>query len=693
MHGRHDSSGFRRVLHLALIVAVLTALAGQAPQAGSAARQSVGSQGRAVPSDLGPNQYFRAVPWTGLPGVTVTVGELMQREAQALPISGAPSERRTEQTEREFKGPRNNPDAPALSRWPPESATRTPIASGPTVAFNMTTNWLGPTVSESGFIPPDSNGGVGPTQVLVTANGRFRVYDKTGNPGTFNVSDQTFWSSVITASPKGTIVSDPHVRYDRLSDRWFITGIDVPEPCECSNRILIAVSSGPTITESTSFSLYFFQHDAVGPSPNRDTGAFADYDTLGVDRNALYIGANIFGPSSFLNTTGYVVRKSSLLSGGPIVVTAFRQLLNPSTFEGLYTPQGVDNDDPAANEGYFIGVDGFLYGRLALRRVLDPGGSPSISGSMFVTTPTTAEPIPQVAQGSTRPLDAIDTRLFAAMIKKNKLTGVSSLWTAHNIGVNASGVATSALSRRNGGRWYQLDSLSTTPTLTQAGTVFDPASSGANGFWINTIAANGQGHAAIGQSWAGPSIPASLTVLSRLSSDPPGQMSDAFAIVGVAGYNIQPPPFTGPQRWGDFSQTVVDPTDDMTVWTFQEYADVTNSWAVRAVKLQAPPPATPVSASPPSISQGVASTIVTITGTSSGGSGFFDPGPRFAGRIQGWVSGGVVVNGVFFLNSTTVALDVSTTGATTGPKDVTITNPDGQTNTGAGLFNVTSSGG
>ena len=64
--------------------------------------------------------------------------------------------------------------------------------------------------------------------------------------------------------------------------------------------------------------------------------------TLGVDANALYIGVNEFSSAAsggfFLNTTGYVVRKSSLLSGGPPVVTAFRQLLDPSTFVGPYTP-------------------------------------------------------------------------------------------------------------------------------------------------------------------------------------------------------------------------------------------------------------------------------------------------------------------------------------------------------------------
>jgi hypothetical protein len=685
----------------ALALLAISVVAAQRPgDRSTSGTAQAGAALNAVPN-LGPNESFKGVPWTGQPGVTVTVAELMAREANAPRVEGAPRERRHEQSEREFDKWRKNPDAPAVSQWPADDGRAVASASSK-VAFNITNNWLGPTVSESGFIPPDSNGAVGPTQVLVTANGRFKVYDKLGNLGSFNVSDQTFWSSVITVSPGGTFVSDPHVRYDRLSGRWFISEIDVPEPCECSNRILIAVSSGSTITDSTSFTLYQFQHDLVGPTPNPDTGGFADYDTLGVDQNALYIGANIFDGSptfNFRNVTGYVVNKASLLSGGPPVVTAFRQLLNPTTFAGPYTPQGVDNDDPAATEGYFIGVDGQFYGRLAVRRVTSPGATPSISGSLFVTTPGTGNPIPQAAQGSVRPLDALDIRLYAAMIKKNKLTGMSSLWTAHNIAVFADGAApadpNTTEGDRNAGRWYQLDNLTTTPTLTQSGTIFDAAASGANGFWINTIAANGQGHAAIGQSWAGPSIPASMAVFSRQSNDPLGQMSNGQGLLGIAGYNIQQGG-TAPQRWGDFSQVVVDPTDDMTLWTFQEYCNSANnvffngrgSWGVRVIKLQAPAPATPASASPASVPRLRATTKVIITGTSTNGSGFFDPGPGFANHISATVSGGVVVNAVRFIDPTHVELDVNTVGATEGPTNVTITNPDGQSVAAAGILTV-----
>ena len=52
-------------------------------------------------------------------------------------------------------------------------------------------------------------------------------------------------------------------------------------------------------------------------------------------------------------------------------------------------------------------------------------------------------------------------------------------------------------------------------------------------------------------------------------------------IAGGGAYNLQ----NFFQRWGDYSQMVVDPNDDMTVWAFQEYTSATNVWTVRGQKL------------------------------------------------------------------------------------------------------------
>ena len=96
------------------------------------------------------------------------------------------------------------------------------------------------------------------------------------------------------------------------------------------------------------------------------------------------------------------------------------------------------------------------------------------------------------------------------------------------------------------------------------------------------------------------------------------------------------------------------------------------------MKLIAPPPATPNTATPSSIPIGVASQNVNITGTSSSGSGFFDPGSGFANRLVVSVSGGVIVNSDTFIDATHITINISTVAATPGAVNVTLTNPDSQ---------------
>ena len=636
-------------------------------------------------------QETDGVPWTGEPGITETVAEIMEREQRAPKVAAfPPRETKPEVEFRKLLPPRLRPGAPAVPRWPMlEGALAAP---GPYNPQTVGTSFLAAQLSESGFIPPDSMGDVGPTQILVAINGRIKVFDKNGVLGGLNATTDVFFNSVRN----GAGTSDPHIRYDRLSQRWFVTIINTPVPGP--NRVLIAVSSGPTILSSSSFTFFQFQQDTVG-TPGPDLNGFADYDTLGVDKFALYIGVNMFNQAltAFVGTTGFVVNKANLLSA-TLTVTAFRQMAgNTCPGAGPYTPQGVHNDDPSATQGYFVGVDICLFSTLQVRRVSDPGGVPTLSGNLAVNVPTTSFPIPQVQPGGPPALDALDDRLYAAAIRRNKITGASTLWTAHNVEVNTSG-AGQAGGGRNGSRWYEVGSLTGTPALIQAGTLFDSAGSTPFGYWIPSVAMSGQGHMALGASRAstvaasGPAGGhASISVAGRLRPDVLGTIqAPTLAVDSDSRYDVGA---SSPDRWGDYSQVGVDPNDDMTMWTFQEYANATNSYGVRAIKLIPPPPATPASASPSAVSPGQPSVSVTITGSSIAGSEFFDPGPDsggpgFANHITASVSGGVTVNSVTFISPTQVTLDVSTIGAPVGPKDVTITNPDGQSRTGIGILAV-----
>ncbi len=201
---------------------------------------------------------------------------------------------------------------------------------------------------------------------------------------------------------------------------------------------------------------------------------------------------------------------------------------------------------------------------------------------------------------------------------------------------------------------------------------------------------NGQGHTLLACSVGGLNERAEIAMAGRLSSDPLGVLQSPVVVqTSSSDYNLADG--VNPHRWGDFSLTTVDPNDDMTFWTAQEYCNAANSWGVRIIQIKAPPPAIPSICNPASIVGGTTNVDVVLTGVSTSGSGFFDPGTGFQNHISAAVDGGgVVVNRTTFTDPThlTLNLDVSR-GALAGLRTLTVTNPDGQFVTSAvGLFTV-----
>src|SRR5204862_4458386 len=134
----------------------------------------------------------------------------------------------------------------------------------------------------------------------------------------------------------------------------------------------------------------------------------------------------------------------------------------------------------------------------------------------------------------------------------------------------------------------QIADLTGTPTLIQAGTLFDPTVTNARGFWMPSTAMSGQGHMALGCSYAGSNDFAGIATSGRLRTDPLGSnQPGTLALVSNKAYNLVfASESTNFHRWGDFSQVSIDPNDDMTMWTFQEYCNATASWAVQAIQLK-----------------------------------------------------------------------------------------------------------
>jgi hypothetical protein len=623
-------------------------------------------------------QYRAAsgIPIIGSAPITETTAQIMAR--QASPAA-------------KFQRPYVSlPERPVLinKQHSSTSLTQGPV-SGPTTpqspnsAFTLGISFDGPSATTPCGTPPDTMGAVGPTQFIILLNCNIVSYDKSTGlaDGVLNTTPDTFFTSV-----RSSYTTDPHIRYDRLTQRWYLVIIDITFP---NNRVLIAVSDSATITSGTTWSFYYFQ-SAVGAH----TDCLADYPTPGLDANALYIGANQFCGASLATATyagsdGYVVQKSSLLGGGPIHVTGFESMSTP--ISGPLSPQGVDNPDPAAVEGFFIGVDNGSYNQLDLIRVNNPGGAaPTISTIVPITTANLGQALSQPhlgnLQGVNGYLDAADASLFAAYYRNG------SLWTAMDVGVsvgsNSCNGAAGGIATRDAVFWWEIQGIPTgsTPAIRQSGSICDRTATNPAFYSYGTIAVNGQGHAAIGYTVAGAASYTEPGYSVRLSSDVLGTMPTSYiSPLGSHPYN---PAFDtgltrGYRRWGDYSYTSVDPCDDMTIWTIQEYASQDNAYGERVTQLKAPPPASLVSANPSSVAPGQTNLNVVITGNPVSGSGFYDTPSSMAGepcrkRLSATVSDGVTVNSINYTDSTHSTLNISTVGAPNGVKTVTVTNPDGQ---------------
>lgn len=569
-------------------------------------------------------------------------------------------------------------------------------------------NFLSTDFYEQYSWPPDPTGDVSSSQVIVSTNGGIKVFNKPGVTDLPLVTptgySRTMASSLLFIpldqffSPvlrKKSFTSDPHVRYDRLTKRWFIVAIEV-DTTFSNNLVLLAISDGDRISDSSSFTYYAFNSSLFPYDHKAPYAPFLDYPTLGVDQNSVVIGGNQFGYDSLTNV-GYVIDKKKLIHGD-LVVYPFQLGVynyNDRTASGMVTPQGVHNSDPDAKKSFFAGTNYYNDALILTTISYDKKNKPVLVSNLNYGVEPYNFPRDNSSPGGLSPIDQLDCRLFAAAIYKNKLTGTSSLWTAHAIGVDQSGKSERLFyssdsdfvrEGRTGSRWYKIGNIYSKPRLFQSGTIYD--SKEASGrravqYFNPSIAASGQGHSLVGGTTDAYNEYLNTFAAGRYFGD---ELGTSRAPVKATNTTAMYAPYVGRGgshsyvgRWGDYSQTVIDPSDDQTIWSFQEYADVDDSYGVRAVQFKAPAPATPASIGNLSNNN---DTTITLTGESVDNSGFFDPGEDKGGpgynRLSVKSTGDIITSNVKFINPTTISFKLNTKNKAAGQYLLIITNPDGQ---------------
>ncbi len=423
-------------------------------------------------------------------------------------------------------------------------------------------------------IPPDTMGAAGPNHLVSFLNSEVGFFEKTGplppagtrlNPGT---SLRDFWLPLISANnlPDNAIrpkVFDPKVIYDPGSGRFIAVTLDgrltTDITTDNSSWVLLAVSN--TTDPTAGWSTWALQADNTGVT-------WADFPGLGVDNNNVYVTANLFtAGNGFRGSKVFRVQKPQLLTLPQATTLSWTEFTDP----GLFTLQPAQAFG-AVTTGYFltegdtaiaIGDKPFLHD-LRVFAITGSSPVPSFLGTVEVTpypaVLTTAFPSLPVAPQ--RQIDTGDTRILNVVYRNGHL------YATHNVSDIANTKTEVA--------WYEIVP-SSPPTLAQQGRV----SHGSRFYYYPSIAVNVNGDIALGFSGSDNTAPAEYPgayYTSRQNSDPPGFTQT----VGLLKAGLGPYFKTGQggtdNRWGDFSATVVDPSDDLTFWTLQEYAQTDNQW-------------------------------------------------------------------------------------------------------------------
>lgn len=438
----------------------------------------------------------------------------------------------------------------ALGRWQETTLGPATLITGPSATAAVTpgpsANFLA--MNDSNFvIPPDVHGAAGPNHLMVTLNSHVRIQNRTGGViSTVRLS--AFWSSLN--NPNAPNPFDPKVLYDPYVGRWIFTSCADPRLSTSSVLIGVSQTSDPT----GNWNLYRVDVDAA----NR---LWADYPSIGFNKNWIVVNVNMFTlvNDTFIRSDNFAFNKADLYAGGTGLFTR----LMDTTGGGAIAP--AITYDTTVSTMYLLedwngnaGSSGFL--RLSTitgsvgSEVYHPGVAFPSSPSTWSGTPSTGagDFAPQL--GSAHKIACNDSRM------QNTVYRNGSLWCTQTVFLPASTATRAAV------QWWNINAAG---SVLQRGRVDD--ATGTLFYAFPSIAVNKNSSVLLGYSRFSANQYASGNYAYRTTADPANTLrNDTVLKAGEASY------FKtfggGSNRWGDYTESTVDPTNDADMWTIQEYA-------------------------------------------------------------------------------------------------------------------------
>jgi hypothetical protein len=393
-----------------------------------------------------------------------------------------------------------------------------------------------------GESPPDTCGSVGADEFVEVTNSHITIYQKT-NPAN---QTSTALSAFFGYFNQGLF--DPRAIYDSTWNRWIISADAFPESAS-QQLMFLAISTGPSAFGG--FYVYSF-------NVTFNSGDFWDFPMIGMDQDSVIVTANVFDTNGNLRGADMLaIAKARLYNGLGFSVPVFTGLVST-----LATTIVLDQNP----ETYLLAAppSGNALQLYTLTNSSRPGGI-ALTGPVAIPVDAYAVPPPAQQPGLNDPADDLDTGdcRFVNVSTQN----ADSLWNTHTV----------ALASWPAPKFYEVSP--STASVRQSAFYY---ASGTSFDFNASIAANGNND----------------VFLTRSSTDPPNNINAQVRFdgsVGVGGAGFSPGPGTalvtsavgitgdfdprfGLQRWGDYSQTSIDPSNPVQAWIVNEKVNSANVW-------------------------------------------------------------------------------------------------------------------
>jgi hypothetical protein len=404
-------------------------------------------------------------------------------------------------------------------------------------------------------IPPDIGGAVGPDKIMEAFNNNYRIRDKTTGVTQGTVGTATFWAPVLALSER-LALTDPRTLYDPYNNRWIAVMQTVTTG---AGKLLVGVSQ--TSDPAGAWNLYSF-----------NSGATVDFPTVGFNKNWISVAINRYGNGGlFQRGINLLVDYPSARAGsgvGTIVVHSVNthfcsapSVTYSSTEETLYIVTHLSSSGATYHLDTVTGTPAAPVYTSGGALTRTGGGWAQPGGNLL---PQSAPNSGASACGATPcPIETSDAQVRSAAVYRDGF-----VYYTQTIGLPAAGLT------HTGVQWTKIAAPG--GVFSDGGRIEDPTATSTNGgkwYSFPHIAVNALGDFVLGYTQFSSAQHPSAGYSIHVASDGAGTIRDP--LIYHAGEDYYHKTFStanGRNRWGDFSTSQVDPSDDLTLWTIQQYA-------------------------------------------------------------------------------------------------------------------------